>query len=119
MKSLLSLALIATLTGGALAQNAETKSLSLFNGTDLSGWVAPENNIWWKVVDGAIVCQNGPEKKGSNLWTEEAFTDFILEAEFKFDGTGDKITSITIHDDTSDLFESQKDHIEHWNSILD
>ncbi len=32
---------------------------------------------------------------------------------------GDKITSITIHDDTTDLFESQKDYVEHWNSILD
>ena len=34
-------------------------------------------------------------------------------------GVGDKITSITIHDDTTALFESQKDHVEHWNSILD
>lgn len=32
---------------------------------------------------------------------------------------GDKITSITIHGDTTALFESQKDHLEHWNSILD
>ncbi|MEM9238036.1 MAG: peptidylprolyl isomerase, partial [Verrucomicrobiota bacterium] len=32
---------------------------------------------------------------------------------------GDKIVSITIHDDTSELFESQKDHLEHWNSVLD
>ncbi len=32
---------------------------------------------------------------------------------------GDKIKSITIHDDTTALFESQKDHVEHWNSILD
>lgn len=32
---------------------------------------------------------------------------------------GDKIKSITILDDTSALFESQKDHLEHWNSILD
>jgi peptidyl-prolyl cis-trans isomerase B (cyclophilin B) len=32
---------------------------------------------------------------------------------------GDKITSITIHDDTTDLFADQKDNIEHWNSILD
>lgn len=37
----------------------------------------------------------------------------------KFDGTGDKITSITIHDDTADLFKAQKDNLEHWNSILD
>ena len=34
-------------------------------------------------------------------------------------GVGDKITSITIHDDTTALFESQKDNLEHWNSILD
>ena len=32
---------------------------------------------------------------------------------------GDKIKSITIHDDPSALFESQKDHVEHWNSLLD
>ena len=32
---------------------------------------------------------------------------------------GDKIKSITIHDDTTALFESQKDNVEHWNSILD
>jgi peptidyl-prolyl cis-trans isomerase B (cyclophilin B) len=32
---------------------------------------------------------------------------------------GDKINSITIHDDTTALFESQKDNVEHWNSILD
>lgn len=37
----------------------------------------------------------------------------------KFNGTGDKITSITIHDDTTPLFDSMKDHVEHWNSILD
>jgi peptidyl-prolyl cis-trans isomerase B (cyclophilin B) len=32
---------------------------------------------------------------------------------------GDKINSITIHEDTTALFESQKDNLEHWNSILD
>jgi peptidyl-prolyl cis-trans isomerase B (cyclophilin B) len=37
----------------------------------------------------------------------------------KFNGVGDKITSITIHDDTTALFEAQKDHVAHWNSILD
>lgn len=31
---------------------------------------------------------------------------------------GDKIVSITIHDDISGLLESQKDNVEHWNSIL-
>ena len=37
----------------------------------------------------------------------------------KANGTGDKIRSITIHDDVQPLFDSQKDHVEHWNSILD
>jgi peptidyl-prolyl cis-trans isomerase B (cyclophilin B) len=37
----------------------------------------------------------------------------------KFNGVDDKITSIDIHDDTSALFESRKDDIKHWNSILD
>ncbi|MFC7336689.1 peptidylprolyl isomerase [Haloferula chungangensis] len=32
---------------------------------------------------------------------------------------GDKIVSITIHDDISGLLEDQKDNVEHWNSILD
>ena len=31
---------------------------------------------------------------------------------------GDKIKSITFHDDATTLFESQKDQLEHWNSIL-
>jgi peptidyl-prolyl cis-trans isomerase B (cyclophilin B) len=32
---------------------------------------------------------------------------------------GDKINSVTIHGETADLFEDQKDYVEHWNSILD
>ena len=31
---------------------------------------------------------------------------------------GDKIKSITFHDDATTLFESQKDQLEHWNSTL-
>jgi peptidyl-prolyl cis-trans isomerase B (cyclophilin B) len=41
------------------------------------------------------------------------------ESGCKHNGVGDKITSITIHDDSTALFESQKDNLEHWNSILD
>lgn len=37
----------------------------------------------------------------------------------KSNGVGDKITSITIHDDTTDLFESQKDNLAKWNAVLD
>lgn len=37
----------------------------------------------------------------------------------KHNGVGDKITSISIHDDADGLFEGQKDHVEHWNQVLD
>lgn len=37
----------------------------------------------------------------------------------KADGKGTAIQSIEIHDDLDDLFESQKEHIEHWNQVLD
>jgi peptidyl-prolyl cis-trans isomerase B (cyclophilin B) len=32
---------------------------------------------------------------------------------------GDKIQSITLHDDITPLLTSQADYVEHWNSILD
>jgi hypothetical protein len=63
--------------------------IELFNGKDLVGWVVPKNNLWWKVVDGTIVAQSDPKKKGSILWTERSFTDFLVELEFRFDGKGD------------------------------
>ena len=31
---------------------------------------------------------------------------------------GDKINSITLHDDITALLESQKDNVEHWDSLL-
>ncbi len=32
---------------------------------------------------------------------------------------GDKIKSITLHDDVGPLLSEQKDYVEHWNSFLD
>ena len=37
----------------------------------------------------------------------------------KSDGKGTAIQSIEIHDDVTELFESQKDHIAQWNQVLD
>ena len=85
----LTAASIFALLSTAGAQESKKEAVSIFNGKDLSGWKAPNNNTWWKVIDGAIVCESGPKKKGSNLWTEKEYKDFILEAEFKFDGKGD------------------------------
>ena len=65
------------------------KGRSLFNGKDFTGWKVPKDNIWWSVVDGAIVAKSGPRKRGSNLWTEKHYADFDMSCEFRFDGKGD------------------------------
>ena len=58
-------------------------SRPIFNGRDLSGWKVPENNTWWMVEDGAIRCKSGPKKRGSNIWTEKTYRDFIVEFDFR------------------------------------
>ena len=63
---------------------AEDKFEPIFNGKDLQGWEVPDNNIWWLVEDGILQVRSGPEQKGSILWTEKEYEDFVVELEFKF-----------------------------------
>lgn len=82
------LVLLAFTTLGIVA--AEEKFEPLLNGENLEGWKAPENNIWWLVEDGVLQVRSGPEQKGSILWTERDFEDFVVELEFRFgEGTVD------------------------------
>ena len=67
----------------------EGEATSIFDGKTLNGWKVPKDNIWWKVVDGALVAENGPKKKGSSLDTAKIYEDFEVELEFRFDGKGD------------------------------
>lgn len=69
--------------------SAEDAWKPLFNGTDLAGWnVRPEADHW-SVRDGVIIGKNGPQKKGSVLWTDAKFGDFVFETEFRFEGVVD------------------------------
>lgn len=61
----------------------DPKLKKIFNGKNLDGWVAPEGNIWWKVEKGILTAKNGPDKKGSILWTEGEYSDFIIQLDFK------------------------------------
>jgi len=74
----------------SLANAQDPKLKKIFNGKNLKGWVAPENNTWWTVSDGLLLVKSGPEKKGSILWTEKKYTNFIVQADFLMgDGTVD------------------------------
>ncbi len=68
---------------------AEDGWQALCNGTDLAGWRSVPQLDHWSVKDGIIIGKNGPQKKGSILWTEEKFSDFVLESDFRFAGTVD------------------------------
>jgi hypothetical protein len=77
-KMIFSLALFATLV--AYAQ--EPKLKKIFNGKNLKGWVAPANNTWWMAGKGILFVKSGPDKKGSILWTEKKYKNFIIETDF-------------------------------------
>jgi hypothetical protein len=58
----------------------------LFNGKDLTGWKADDQaKQHWTVVDG-IIKYDG---KSRDLWTEQAFTDFVLKVDWRIEGNAD------------------------------
>ncbi len=66
---------------------------SLFNGRDLTGWVAMYGGEW-TIEDGILVGRNGkdwstnPEKSGSWLRTQRQYSDFILELDYAINAGG-------------------------------
>jgi Domain of Unknown Function (DUF1080) len=62
----------------------------IFNGKDLTGWKAPDNNTWWKAKHGRLSAKSSPEKTGSILWTVQQYQDFVFQTDFKMgDGVVD------------------------------
>jgi hypothetical protein len=118
MKTLLHLAIIAPLCIAAVAFSADEMDMRpLFNGEDLTGW----KGEGYVVEDGAIVCT--PE--GRNLITEETFSNYVLEFEFKltpgannglgihYPGTGDGAYTgmeIQVLDNTAEKYKDLKDY---------
>ena len=58
----------------------------LFDGKSLEGWKTTGADDCWQVKDAVIVGKSNEKKQGSVLWTKDVFTDFVLEAEFRFSG---------------------------------
>lgn len=74
-----------TLTLICFTGNAQKIKLEkAFNGKNLDGWVIPNNNIWWSVDNGELVSKSDPTKKGSILWTEKEYGNFVIKLDFKF-----------------------------------
>jgi hypothetical protein len=79
------------LAAGCSTSSPHHQARSLFNGRDLSGWVAMYGGEW-TVEDGVLVGRNGrdwstnPAVSGSWLRTEREYGDFILEFEYAIQG---------------------------------
>jgi hypothetical protein len=90
----------------AWSQDKAPKMKKIFNGKTFKNWEVPENNIWWTIHDGILSTKNGPEKKGSILWTKKEYKDFVVQLDFKFgDGTID--TGIFMRGDGEDAPQIQ------------
>jgi hypothetical protein len=67
------------------AASAQEKTISLFDGQTLNGWVTLDDKPitkGWEVVDGAIHLQVGKKRAGS-IKTTRLFENFILEFEWR------------------------------------
>lgn len=82
LKIFFSLVALTTLIFNAKAQSTtnESEFTSLFNGTNLEGWVG--NKESYKAVGGMIVI-DPKGQGGGNLYTEKEYGDFILRFEFQ------------------------------------
>ena len=88
MKKLLASFLLLMVIVSIQAQDPKLKKI--FNGKNLKGWVEPANNVWWTINDGVLFVKSTAEKKGSILWTESKYENFIIQADFLMgDGTVD------------------------------
>jgi hypothetical protein len=59
---------------------------SLFNGQDLTGWVAEGNDGHWQVIDGVIDC-NPKAGRAVQLWSERELGDCVLNIEWRIKRT--------------------------------
>jgi hypothetical protein len=72
---------LATVFSGTVS--AEEGWKELFNGKDLTGWVQRGGKAHYKVQDGVIVGSTVLNTPNSFLCTEAAYSDFVLDLEFK------------------------------------
>ena len=72
--------------------------ISLFNGTDLTGWTVHGTERWY-VENGELVGESGPDAAYGYLATEASFKDFELTVEFLQEANGNSGVFIRSHVD--------------------
>ncbi|MCK9342818.1 MAG: DUF1080 domain-containing protein [Massilibacteroides sp.] len=65
----------------------KSKTVELFNGKNLNNWDVYGTEIW-KVEDGLMVCESGPDKAYGYCATREYYDDFDLSVDFKQEADG-------------------------------
>ena len=82
--------LLATTLSAAPAAEDQTPWVSLFNGSDLSGWTvkckpADKDKLFWKVDAGAILADSMADSKHDYVWlvTDREYSDFALRLKFQ------------------------------------
>ncbi|MGB9603634.1 MAG: 3-keto-disaccharide hydrolase [Verrucomicrobiia bacterium] len=76
---------VAVLANTIVAFGAEEGWIDLFDGKTLKGWIQRGGKAKYTVEDGAIVGTTVTNTPNSFLCTEQEYSDFILELEFKVD----------------------------------
>ncbi len=85
MKNLTMILIFVFLAAAACAPQDTAPWEALFNGENLEGWTRLNGEATYKVEDGAIVGTTVLETPNTFLCTEETYSDFILEYDFKLD----------------------------------
>ncbi len=68
-------------------QGTNNEEISLFNGTDLTGWKIHGTEKWY-VEKGELICESGPDKGYGYLATENTYKNLDLRLEFKQEADG-------------------------------
>jgi len=97
------LVMLAVLPATSQEVSKEANAMTpIFNGKNLEGWKVPDGNLWWNVEGQVLKVRSGPELKGSLLWTEKVYTDFILAFQFKL-GEGTVDSGILLRNDKEQI----------------
>jgi hypothetical protein len=82
MKTIQGLFFLLLILGLGQLNAQEAKMKKIFNGKNLKGWVVPAPESCWTVSKGVLLVKSEPTKKGAILWTEKAYQNFVLQADF-------------------------------------